>query len=749
MSDSDSQDISRDYDGEFPVASPSSSRTRSIEEGAGDSTKTGRSAQDTTPGGDEEESGRRDQEPNVETVPPFGPGKSPRRVIEALTVEYQSLSPVSRAKHVAALPDPEKFRPAPPSSSSAPSSAAPTSSSRPSTSEPILTGKVESLPLDNDDVRKHSCLLTHFELEEISSLLSGRTKALREAVIKISSESYEYSIFRTPESYAAAQLQAPDYTQEEKYIPKRVDVTAAIPPPVASSGKGDALLGMVLDKSFAAPAGSKRIRKKVTLGSLKSVVDPLGTTRGTDVQVTRPLRRKWKEGITPADAEVVTPAKRQKRSSPPGSTPVLDALREGGEQTASLFEKIRTMVPDREHIRSLATDQVGEHIAQDLLRLSHMTTNLFCRATAAENLVRRGVDPLKRSLAEKEKENEDIKGQISALERRAVEAEKEAAETKEKMTNYESLAAFLCRERAEADAFFRAFLQNKVGEDLTWSYGQWAYTKGQHAMQQEVYTTLTESLSDHDLASILEIMPDDVSDPGPNPYANSSSSAGVDADQAAKPSDEKRTRHLACSVKFTYRVLVNLFVDVLSFISRTPTVGTPFLGESVDRPGPWGRAKDFRNPYGQTRSRSGVLKFALSASISSDLYGRAEPEAVSVRTGIGGALDRSLVLPLGGSLKHWAPAHTRVGGIRGAAAGTDRLKEGNTEVCVATTGKPDLGSLSGLSRMGRARGLPHADRRGLRGLYSRGFELDLRRPDLVRPGYLDVSASRRYQRHGS
>lgn len=149
--------------------------------------------------------------------------------------------------------------------------------------------------------------------------------------------------------------------------------------------------GMVLDKSFAAPAGSKRIRKKVTLGSLKSVVDPLGTIGGTDVtaappvvtsaeaagpdlQVTRPLRRKGKEGITPADAEVVAPAKRQKRSSPPGSTPVLDALREGGEQTASLFEKIRTMVPDREHIRSLATDQVGEHIAQDLLRVSLLLT---------------------------------------------------------------------------------------------------------------------------------------------------------------------------------------------------------------------------------------------------------------------------------------------------------------------------------------------------------------------------------------
>lgn len=78
-----------------------------------------------------------------------------------------------------------------------------------------------------------------------------QTKALREAVIKISSESYEYSIFRTPESYAAAQLQAPDYTQEEKYIPKRVDVTAAIPPPVASSGKGDALLGVhVWSESF-------------------------------------------------------------------------------------------------------------------------------------------------------------------------------------------------------------------------------------------------------------------------------------------------------------------------------------------------------------------------------------------------------------------------------------------------------------------------------------------------------------------
>nr|GLL16823.1 uncharacterized protein LOC109184184 [Ipomoea trifida] len=505
MSDTDSQDVSQDYEGEFPVASPSGSRTRSTGPQAGGSSSRSKvSVRAAGFDGDEAESGLREQGPGAE-VSSYGCGKSPRRVVEALSTQYQSLSPVSRATHLASLPRPGTLpppRPHPPvlPSSSAPECTVPTSSPRPSASEPPPLSEVGLAPLDDEDVHQDS------------------------------SGSRDQDLSRSPEAYAAANLQAPDYTQKEKYIPEKAGV-AATRPNLAPGQSGE---GMVLERSFAvAPAGPKKTRKKVALGSLKPTLDPPeapGVTASTavppagatvggsepDFQMSRPLRHRGKEKATDSDVEIVALAKRPRRPSPPGSTPILDALRDGGEQTSTLLEKIRTMVLDRDHIRSLDTDQVGEHIAQDILR-------------AAENVAMRDVDPLKRSLAEKEAENKQLQDRISALEEKVERTEKEVAETKAKMTNYASLSAFLRRDPTEADSFFRAFLQNKVGEDLTWSYGRWAYTKGQHAMQQEVYTALTESLSDHDLAAILEVMPDDVADPGPNPFASSSASAGADA----------------------------------------------------------------------------------------------------------------------------------------------------------------------------------------------------------------------------
>nr|GMC69224.1 hypothetical protein Iba_chr03aCG4710 [Ipomoea batatas] len=83
--------------------------------------------------------------------------------------------------------------------------------------------------------------------------------------------------------------------------------------------------------------------------------------------------------------------KRDKRPSPLGSAPVVDALREGVEQTTSLLKKM-----------GLETDQVEEPITQDILRISHMITNLLCRAKAVENVVRKEIDPLKKSIVAKD-----------------------------------------------------------------------------------------------------------------------------------------------------------------------------------------------------------------------------------------------------------------------------------------------------------------------------------------------------------
>nr|GMD60319.1 putative E3 ubiquitin-protein ligase RF298 [Ipomoea batatas] len=377
------------------------------------------------------------------------------------------------------------------------------------------------------------------------------TRALKNAVVKISTESYEYWIFQSPASVKAADLEPLDYTQSEKYFPKRA-IAPTLPAPASeptNQGRGQFRLGrvthsnvrpaillcyssflfaeMVLERSFApASIGSKKPRPKVTLGGNK-VTQPSETPTGivpstlpsgsigaapesVNFQIIRAPSKRGKEKATDLDVEEIAPQKKLKRPKPRGSTPVLDALREGGEQTANLLEKIRTIIPTREAIRDLETDQVGEMIAQNVLwvsftfdrylisainlllcaQLSHMTNDLLCRAKAAENVV------------------QAMEGRIAQAEKEVDAAKREAAEMNEKMSNYANLSGFLCRDPKEAKAFFRAFLYHKVGEGLAWRYGEWAYAKGQHTMQQEVQEALIESLNERDLAAITEIMPD-------------------------------------------------------------------------------------------------------------------------------------------------------------------------------------------------------------------------------------------------
>nr|GMC53227.1 serine/arginine repetitive matrix protein 2-like [Ipomoea batatas] len=320
--------------------------------------------------------------------------------------------------------------------------------------------------------------------------------------------------------------------------------------PVAEPAKQ----GMVLERSFApASTGPKKPRPKVTLGGSKAPppvevataqetppsipAGSTGTAPATDLQVARPAARRGKEKATDPEVEEIPPLKRQKRPAARGSTPVLDALREGGEHTASFIDKVRAVIPTREAIRDLETDQVGEMIAQNVLWLSHMTNDLFCRAKAAENVVRKDVVPLKESLAAKDKElTEKVKAleaRIASAEQEVEAAKRETAEMNEKMSSYANLSGFLCRDPKEAEAFFRAFIHKEVGEELAWRYGEWAYAKGRYEMQQAVREALEESLNEKDFATVMSVMPDPAPAPGPMPYADPA--PGDDAPAPAKP----------------------------------------------------------------------------------------------------------------------------------------------------------------------------------------------------------------------
>nr|GMD50102.1 uncharacterized protein LOC109184184 [Ipomoea batatas] len=209
---------------------------------------------------------------------------------------------------------------------------------------------------------------------------------------------------------------------------------------------------MVLEKSFAAAStGPKEPCPKVTLGrnkaaqSTASASDQPGlaalphgvdaTPTAADLQVTRAPTRRGTEKSSNPNVKEIQPLKRQKRPNPRGSTPVLDALRECGEQTVNLREEIQTIIPTREAIRDLETDQVGEMIAQNVLwvrlflrvNFTNFSRERGCGTKAAENVVCGEVNPLKESLDAK---NKKLSEKVQVLEGRVAPAEREVEAAK-------------------------------------------------------------------------------------------------------------------------------------------------------------------------------------------------------------------------------------------------------------------------------------------------------------------------------
>nr|GLL20181.1 uncharacterized protein LOC109184184 [Ipomoea trifida] len=227
--------------------------------------------------------------------------------------------------------------------------------------------------------------------------------------------------------------------------------------------------------------------------------------------------KRCKEKATDTEVDEVTPLKRHKQSSPqaprsfltpyakegnkrppcsgrsrPRSPPAKQSW--GWRPTKSMSRSLRTLT--LELISAVTSYSRLPNLILLILQLSHTTTDLLCRTKATENLVRKEVEPLKKSVIAKEARNKELKEKVKELEERVVRAKKEATSAKdeatevtEKITDHASLAAFLCRDRATAESFFRAFIHKKP-------------------------------LDDKDFATVLEILPEDVPDPDTCPYAD-------------------------------------------------------------------------------------------------------------------------------------------------------------------------------------------------------------------------------------
>nr|GMD22808.1 histone-lysine N-methyltransferase SETD1A-like [Ipomoea batatas] len=367
-----------------------------------------------------------------------------------------------------------------------------------------------------------------------------KSRSLDDAAVKISAEEYEYEIFRSPEEYRKANLEPPRYDLPQKYTPQRAAVTVAVRPPLPESGSQGAMRSFPVSARPPAPA------KKISLGSKKagsarsadpsteapsteapsteapSAGLPLTATHASDPSGGHGETRAAKHGKEKeVDVEEVAPAKRTRRDGSGSTTPVIDVLmKHGDEPPAALLSRICAAAPPPEKTSGWSTALVGERIACDLIQMAHSVTDLFARAKDGDEIHRREVTPLKKSLAKRDQRIKEIEGKLKTADetgRRILER----ADLGEKiLTDPVLLARHICRGQETGEAVLAAISRTPIGEDLMYEFGTWAFNSGRRAMQNDVKTALEVSMEETDLPKVLAVLPEEVPDPGPTPFTS-------------------------------------------------------------------------------------------------------------------------------------------------------------------------------------------------------------------------------------
>nr|GME18658.1 hypothetical protein Iba_scaffold21040CG0250 [Ipomoea batatas] len=227
-------------------------------------------------------------------------GKSPRVVLSSL---YPSLSPSSVAYLTSTL---QPGSSAPPVESS--------NADRPSL--PRASPGTKQVFLNKEGMKQHTCFLNRIEIEDVSSLFSGRIpfRTRRDFLTAPRSR-------RSPKEYASTQLQAPGYDREEKYVQKPAAVTIAIVAPTSGSSVGTSRQDHPgAKKTVTAPAAPT---KQAVL-----TAPPLGVAQtassSSDLQIIGAYSKCGKENAMELDVEEVALLKRVKRLTTPNPTSLLD-----------------------------------------------------------------------------------------------------------------------------------------------------------------------------------------------------------------------------------------------------------------------------------------------------------------------------------------------------------------------------------------------------------------------------------------
>nr|GMC79876.1 histone-lysine N-methyltransferase SETD1A-like [Ipomoea batatas] len=338
-------------------------------------------------------------------------------------------------------------------------------------------------------------------------------------------EEYEYEIFRSPEEYQEANLEPPRYDLAEKYTPQRAAVSVAVGPPLPEASLRGSLEPRTKGWLFGGRDFDPSLFFSRHYEELPGFYLPT-YARDEDqprVQEDRALKTSritlaTREEIV--DVEEVATVKRPRRDGSGSTTPVMDVLmKHGDEPPAALLSRICAATPPPEKTSGWSTALVGERIACDLIQMAHSVTDLFARAKDGDEIHRREVAPLKKSLAKREQRIKELEGKLRTTEetgRRILER----ADLGEKiLTDPVLLARHICRGQETGEAVLAAISRTPVGEDLMYEFGSWAFNSGRRAMQNDVRTALEVAMDDDDLPKVLAVLPEEVPDPGPTPFS--------------------------------------------------------------------------------------------------------------------------------------------------------------------------------------------------------------------------------------
>nr|GMC60320.1 uncharacterized protein LOC109173786 [Ipomoea batatas] len=242
---------------------------------------------------------------------------------------------------------------------------------------------------------------------------------------EIPTKEYEYEIFRSPEEYQEVNLEPPRYDLAEKYTPQRAAVTVAVGPPLPEAGTM---------RSFPVSARPPAPATKISLGSKKAEPSkpadpnsdasvptglPLTTMRPASLGGEHDAARATKRGKEKEIVEVeeVATVKRPHRDGSGSTTPVIDVpMKHGDEPPAALLSRIYVATPPPEKTSGWSTALVGERIACDLIQMAHSVTDLFSRAKDGDEIYRREVVRLMKSLAKREQQIKELEGKLRTAE---------------------------------------------------------------------------------------------------------------------------------------------------------------------------------------------------------------------------------------------------------------------------------------------------------------------------------------------